>query len=91
MAAPRYGRIEGARFHLCENKLCFARFKKAWKMIKRFLLQMRKVKNSESQVARVEPLKWSLGNNWYAKNCNAGIKRLNLVYVPVASCRAILY
>ena len=35
MAAPRYGRIEGARFHLCENKLCFARFKKASKMIKK--------------------------------------------------------
>ena len=38
---------------------------------------MWKVKNSESQVVRVEPIKWSLGNNGYAKNRNAGIKRLN--------------
>ena len=38
---------------------------------------MRKVENSESQVARVEPIKWSLGSSGYAKNRNAGIKRLN--------------
>ena len=37
---------------------------------------MRKLKNSESRVARVEPINWSSGNNGYAKNCNAGIKRL---------------
>ena len=81
IAVPRYGRIEGVLFYLCVNKFCFTRFKKALKTIKKVSVTKQKVKNSENRVARVEPIKWSLGNNGYAKNCNAGSKKLFLKLV----------
>jgi hypothetical protein len=56
-------------------------------MIKKVSVTNVEDKNTESWVARVEPINRSLGNNRYAKNRNAGMKRIN--HTKISHCRVI--